>query len=179
PAFVRIDQGQLGQVLVNLALNARDAMPRGGSLRIETGRETLDVRAAASAAVPPGSYVTLTVSDTGSGIPAEAMPHLFEPFFTTKADRGTGLGLATVHAIVHQAGGTIDAANLAAGGARFVIRLPESAEGCPIAAAPAGPKLDGRGSETVLVVEDEAQVRLITVSMLKARGYRVLEAATC
>src|SRR6185503_3500516 len=148
-------------------------------VRIETGRETLDVRAAASAAVPPGSYVTLTVSDTGSGIPAEAMPHLFEPFFTTKADRGTGLGLATVHAIVHQAGGTIDAANLAAGGARFVIRLPEAPEGCPAPVAAAGPKLDGRGSETVLVVEDEAQVRLITVSMLKARGYRVLEAATC
>jgi len=179
PAFVRIDQGQLGQVLVNLALNARDAMPRGGCLRIETSRETLDARAAAAAAVPPGSYITLTVRDTGGGIPVEAMPHLFEPFFTTKADRGTGLGLATVHAIVHQAGGTIGAANLAAGGACFVIRLPEAPEERPASVAPVGPKLDGRGSETVLVVEDDAQVRLITVSMLKSRGYRVLEAATC
>jgi two-component system, cell cycle sensor histidine kinase and response regulator CckA len=165
PAFVKIDQGQLGQVLVNLALNARDAMPRGGCLRIETARAD-------------GS-VTLTVSDTGTGIPAEAMPRLFEPFFTTKADRGTGLGLATVHAIVHQAGGTIDAVNLESGGARFTIRLPEAPDGCPASAAPSAPTIDGRGSETILVVEDEAQVRLITVSMLKTRGYRVLEAATC
>jgi two-component system, cell cycle sensor histidine kinase and response regulator CckA len=165
PAFVRIDQGQLGQVLVNLALNARDAMPRGGCLRIETARE-------------PGSIV-LTVTDTGVGITAAAMPHLFEPFFTTKTDRGTGLGLATVQAIVHQAGGVIAAANVETGGARFTIRLPEAPEGCPAAAAPSGPKLDDRGSEIVLVVEDEAQVRYITVTMLKARGYRVLEAATC
>jgi PAS domain S-box-containing protein len=179
PAFVRIDQGQLGQVLVNLALNARDAMPCGGFLRIETAREELDARAATKVSVPPGNYVTLTVSDTGSGIPADAMPHLFEPFFTTKSDRGTGLGLATVHAIVHQAGGTIAALNLAEGGARFTIRLPEAPDGCPASAPASGPKLDGRGAETVLVVEDEAQVRLITVSMLKARGYRVLEAATC
>ena len=179
PAFVRIDQGQLGQVLVNLALNARDAMPRGGRLCIETAREMLDARAAAVAAVAPGSYITLTVRDTGTGIPAEAMPHLFEPFFTTKTDRGTGLGLATVQAIVHQAGGSIAAANVETGGACFTIRLPESPEGCPAAAAPSGPKLDDRGSEIVLVVEDEAQVRYITVSMLKARGYRVLEAATC
>ena len=179
PAFVRIDQGQLGQVLVNLALNARDAMPRGGCLRIETAREELDARAAARAAVAPGRYITLTVTDTGTGIPAEAMAHLFEPFFTTKTDRGTGLGLATVHAIVHQAGGTIAAVNVAGGGARFTLRLPEAPDGCPAAQAPSAPRLDDRGSENVLVVEDEAQVRHITVTMLKARGYRVLEAATC
>jgi PAS domain S-box-containing protein len=179
PAFVRIDQGQLGQVLVNLALNARDAMPTGGCLRIETARETLDARAAAVAAVPPGRYVTLTVTDSGTGIAPEAMPHLFEPFFTTKADRGTGLGLATVHAIVHQAGGTIDAVNLESGGARFTIRLPEAPEGPQATVAKSAPQLDGRGTETVLVVEDEAQVRLITVSMLKSRGYHVLEAASC
>jgi PAS domain S-box-containing protein len=179
PAFVRIDQGQLGQVLVNLALNARDAMPRGGCLRIETACASLDARTAAKASLPPGRYVTLTVTDTGTGIPAEAMPRLFEPFFTTKSDRGTGLGLATVHAIVHQAGGTIDAVNLAEGGARFTIRLPEAADGCPASAPVNSGKADGRGSETVLVVEDEKQVRHITVSMLKARGYRVLEAASC
>jgi PAS domain S-box-containing protein len=179
PAFVRVDQGQLGQVVVNLALNARDAMPHGGCLRVETAREQLDPRAAAAAAVAPGRYITLTVSDTGHGIPAEAMSHLFEPFFTTKADRGTGLGLATVHAIVSQAGGTIAAVNRPEGGACFTIRLPE-APACPRAArAAGGAAVDERGSETVLVVEDEAQVRHITVSMLKARGYRVLEAATC
>jgi len=164
---------------VNLALNARDAMPRGGCLRIETTREELEARAATKVSVPPGNYIVLTVSDTGTGISPEAMPHLFEPFFTTKSDRGTGLGLATVHAIVHQAGGTIAAVNSEAGGARFTIRLPESPEGCPASAPASAPRLDGRGTETVLVVEDEAQVRLITVSMLKARGYRVLEAATC
>jgi two-component system cell cycle sensor histidine kinase/response regulator CckA len=179
PAFVRIDQGQLGQVLVNLALNARDAMPRGGCLRIETGRESLDARAAARAAVAPGTYITLTVTDTGTGIPAEVMDHLFEPFFTTKTDRGTGLGLATVHAIVQQAGGTIAAVNVPGGGARFTLRLPEAPAGRPAADAPSAPTLDDRGNENVLVVEDEAQVRRITVSMLKARGYRVLEAATC
>jgi two-component system, cell cycle sensor histidine kinase and response regulator CckA len=179
PAVVRIDQGQLGQVLVNLALNARDAMPRGGRLRIETAREELDARAAAHAALAPGGYITLTVSDTGAGISPEVLPHLFEPFFTTKTGRGTGLGLATVHAIVHQAGGTITAANAETGGARFTIRLPEVSEGCPAPGVPAAPRLDNRGTEIVLVVEDEAQVRHITVSMLKARGYRVLEAATC
>jgi two-component system, cell cycle sensor histidine kinase and response regulator CckA len=179
PAFVRIDHGQLGQVLVNLALNARDAMPRGGCLRIETARETLDARAAARGALAPGTYITLTVTDTGTGIPPEVMDRLFEPFFTTKTDRGTGLGLATVHAIVHQAGGTIAAVNVPGGGARFILRLPEAQEGCPAGEAPSAPKLDDRGTEHVLVVEDEAQVRHITVSMLKARGYRVLEAASC
>ena len=124
---------------------------------METARLELDARAAAAAAVPPGAYVALTVSDTGTGIPADALPRLFEPFFTTKADRGTGLGLATVHGIVHQAGGVIAAANLperrravldpAAGGVREL----------PGGAAPRRPpRRDGRGSETVLVVEDDA-----------------------
>jgi len=179
PAFVTIDQGQLSQVLVNLALNARDAMPRGGCLRVDTARLELDARAAAAAAVPPGRYIALRVSDTGTGIPADVLPHLFEPFFTTKADRGTGLGLATVHAIVHQAGGVIAAANLPEGGARFSILLPEAAPERAVSAAATTIKGDGRGSELVLVVEDDAQVRLIAVSMLKTRGYQVLEAATC
>ncbi len=179
PALVTIDHGQLSQVLVNLALNARDAMPRGGSLRVETARLELDARAAAAAAVPPGAYIALTVSDTGTGISAEALPRLFEPFFTTKADRGTGLGLPTVQAIVKQAGGVISAANLPGGGARFSILLPEASRPCPAHPAAATAKCDGRGSEIVLVVEDDAQVRLITVSMLKSRGYQVLEAATC
>jgi hypothetical protein len=179
PALVTIDHGQLGQVLVNLALNARDAMPQGGSLRVETARLELDAREAAAAAVPPGAYIALTVSDSGTGIPADALPRLFEPFFTTKADRGTGLGLATVQAIVQQAGGVISAANLPEGGARFLVLLPEASRACPVNGAAAAARCDGRGSEIVLVVEDDAQVRLITVSMLKSRGYQVLEAATC
>jgi two-component system, cell cycle sensor histidine kinase and response regulator CckA len=178
PAFVTIDQGQLSQVLVNLALNARDAMPRGGCLRVETARCELDARAAAEAAVAPGAYVALTVTDTGTGIPAEALPRLFEPFFTTKEERGTGLGLATVHAIVHQAGGVITAANLVRG-ARFSILLPEAVPEAPARPTAITAKSDGSGSEIVLVAEDDAQVRHITVSMLKARGYQVLEAATC
>jgi two-component system, cell cycle sensor histidine kinase and response regulator CckA len=178
PAFVMIDQGQLGQVLVNLALNARDAMPRGGCLRVETARRELDARAAAEAAVAPGTYIALTVTDSGTGIPAEVLPRLFEPFFTTKQDRGTGLGLATAHAIVHQAGGVITATNLARG-ARFSILLPEAAMDCPARPEVVVAKADGRGSEIVLVAEDDLQVRRITVSMLKARGYQILEAATC
>ena len=179
PALVTIDHGQLSQVLVNLALNGRDAMPRGGSLRVETARLELDAREAAANAVPPGTYITLTVSDTGTGIPADALPRLFEPFFTTKADRGTGLGLAAAQEIVQQAGGVISAANRPEGGARFSILLPEASRPCPARPAAATGTCDGRGGGIVLVVEDDAQVRLITVSMLKSRGYQVLEAATC
>jgi PAS domain S-box-containing protein len=179
PAFVTIDHGQLSQVLVNLALNARDAMPRGGCLRVETSRVELDARDAITAGLPAGAYIALKVSDTGTGIPADVLPRLFEPFFTTKADRGTGLGLATVHAIVHQAGGVITAGNLPDGGARFSILLPEATPACAGQVTAATAKADGGGSELVLVVEDDAQVRHITVSMLRSRGYHVLEAATC
>jgi two-component system cell cycle sensor histidine kinase/response regulator CckA len=192
PVFVRVDQGQMDQVLVNLALNARDAMPRGGRLTLGTERRLIDAADAATLGVEPGAYVALWVRDTGTGIPCAALPRIFEPFFTTKADRGTGLGLATVQTIVHCAGGVIAATNVPEGGAEFKILLPEAppvleerrAAAAAVRAVPAprvaqpASQTEG-GGETVLVVEDDAQVRRITVSMLKNRGYDVLEAATC
>jgi len=188
PMFVRVDQGQMDQVLVNLALNARDAMPRGGRLTLGTERRLIDAAEAGMFGVEPGAYAMLWVRDTGTGIPSEALPRIFEPFFTTKADRGTGLGLATVQTIVHHAGGVIAAANVPGGGAEFKILLPEAlqaledrrvaAAAARTPSAPAPVKAEG-GGETVLVVEDDAQVRRITISMLKNRGYDVLEAATC
>ena len=187
PMFVRVDQGQMDQVLVNLALNARDAMPRGGRLTLGTARRSIDAAEAGTLGLEPGAYVALWVRDTGTGIPGDALPRIFEPFFTTKADRGTGLGLATVQTIVHHAGGVIAAANVPEGGAEFRILLPEAREvpeeraaAVPVRQpATPGAATAERGCETVLVVEDDAQVRRITVSMLKNRGYDVLEAATC
>jgi PAS domain S-box-containing protein len=178
PVFVCADPGQIGQVLVNLALNARDAMPGGGRLRVTAGRRRLDAAEAASLGLAAGDMVTLTVRDTGTGISDDAMPHLFEPFFTTKAEHGTGLGLAMVDAIVHQAGGVLGASNVPDGGAEFRILLPEVAQPQVVEPPPAPPAAPG-GSEIVLVVEDEAAVRKITASMLATRGYQVLQAATC
>jgi len=179
PVCVRLDRGQMAQVLVNLALNARDAMPRGGRLTVTTARQRLGAGEAEPLGLAAGVYVALTVTDNGSGIPDDVLPHLFEPFFTTKAACGTGLGLATVHAIVRQYGGVISAINLPEGGARFTILLAETPAERAVCATPPPRRLDGTGTETVLVVEDEAQVRQITVGMLRARGYQVLEAATC
>jgi two-component system cell cycle sensor histidine kinase/response regulator CckA len=174
PVPVRVDPGQMSQVLINLAVNARDAMPRGGRLQIGTRTRALDADAAAVWQVEAGPYVQLTVRDTGGGIPADVLPHVFEPFFTTKATgRGTGLGLATVHGIVRQAGGAISVESEPGRGTTFTVLLP---------AAPAAPAADAvvvvpspdRGSETVLVVEDDPQVRRIIVGMLETRGYHVL-----
>jgi PAS domain S-box-containing protein len=176
PIFVKVDPGQMGQVLVNLAVNARDAMPRGGRLKMTTARVVLDRAAAADAGVGPGAYARVTITDTGTGIAPDVLPRIFEPFFTTKDDRGTGLGLATVYGIVRQADGAISAASPAGQGATFTILLPETNEACQTAAPVACVDQD-RGSETVLIVEDEPQVRAIAVSMLKSRGYTVLEAA--
>lgn len=176
PIFIKVDPGQMGQVLVNLAVNARDAMPRGGRLVVTTSRVLLDKSAAADASVAPGAYARVTITDTGTGIPADVLPRIFEPFFTTKAERGTGLGLATVYGIVRQAEGAISVASPAGQGATFTILLPETAEACHTA-APVACADQERGGETVLVVEDEPQVRAITVNMLKTRGYTVLEAA--
>jgi len=177
---VRVDPGQMSQVLVNLAINARDAMPRGGRLRIATCAVTLDDAAASARQVRPGRYIQLAVSDTGCGMPADVRARVFEPFFTTKGPgRGTGLGLATVYGIVRQADGTIGVESEPGRGTTFTVLLPEVAVQAAVQAveAKAPPACPDSGSETILVLEDDPQVRRIIVSMLQTRGYRVLASA--
>ncbi len=177
PVPVRADPGQLSQVLVNLALNARDAMPRGGRVRIATRIVELDQAGAGTRRVAAGRYVQLTVSDTGTGIAPDVLPRVFEPFFTTKlSGRGTGLGLATVYGIVRQAEGAVWVESVQAHGTTFTVILPEMVEVGRSDATTAVAAQD-RGSETVLVVEDDPQVRRIIVNMLQSRGYRVLASA--
>ncbi|HEV2671991.1 MAG TPA: MASE1 domain-containing protein [Gemmatimonadales bacterium] len=173
---VLADQGQLQQAIVNLVVNARDAMPKGGRVTIETADVELDPRQLeASALTQPGSYVLLAVHDTGAGMDAATKARLFEPFFTTKEPgHGTGLGLATVYSIVKQSSGYIWAYSELGQGATFKIYLPRVA-GAPQAVTPSLATL-AVGSETVLVVEDQAEVRALTTRILEARGYTVLAA---
>jgi len=173
PAWVKADVAQLEQVILNLVLNARDAMPCGGTLRLETS--LMEVGAGQRlAGLGPGRYVELRVSDTGEGMDVATQARLFEPFFTTKAvGKGTGLGLSMVYGIVKQSGGDIEVSSEPGRGTTFRIFLPQAAphEEAPPAEAPARPEV-GRG--TVLVVEDEARVRALVQEVLEGRGYRVL-----
>ncbi len=176
---VKADLGQLENVLVNLAVNARDAMPQGGTLTIKTAIVKIDPNDPEIAeGLKPGEHVLLTVSDTGTGIPPEVRKQIFEPFFTTKAvGRGTGLGLATCYGIVKQSGGHISVESEVGSGTTFKIHLPRVEE--PHAsdvALESMNKLQG-GTETILVVEDEPMVRRLAVAILIDLGYRVLEAA--
>src|SRR5262249_31307804 len=172
------DPGHLEQVIMNLAVNARDAMPQGGQLTIRTTSAQLSgERARAHGAVPTGSYVLLGVSDTGCGMTDEVKRHVFEPFFTTKPEgTGTGLGLATVYGIIQQASGFIEVDSAPGQGTTSHIWLPaaEAADNPSPGAARAG---FPPGTETVLLVEDEAPVRLLAREALALAGYRVLEAA--
>ncbi|MBW8876677.1 MAG: response regulator, partial [Acidobacteria bacterium] len=174
---VKIDSGQMEQVIVNLAVNARHAMPSGGRLTLRT--IPLDVRdggAAPHANVPPGSHVLLTVTDTGTGMDAVTQARVFEPFFSTKGE-GTGLGLSTAYGIVRQSGGHIFVNSAPGEGACFSVYLPVTRE-AEVVRGGASPGASGRGSETILLVEDEDEVRTVLNQILVSKGYRVLQASS-
>ncbi len=178
---VKLDAMQFEQVLLNLAVNARDAMPSGGRLVIETTRAQLTdrYRQPGPVRVKPGAYALLSVSDSGCGMDAQTRDRVFEPFFTTKEHgRGTGLGLATVYGIVKQVGGYIWVYSEPGRGTTVKIYLPEATEGCWAGAAGETREAMSLGSETILLVEDEASVRKFAGALLRRHGYRVLEASS-
>jgi PAS domain S-box-containing protein len=176
---VKADPGQIEQVIMNLAVNARDAMPNGGRLTIETSNITVDESfTRLHAPLSPGDYVLLTISDTGTGMDAEIQSHIFEPFFTTKGPKGTGLGLSMVYGIVKQSGGYIWVESELAKGTTFKIYLPrftDAEERAAISLPAAAAK--GPSDETVLLVEDEENLRLLVRQYLETQGYKVLEAS--
>ena len=177
-AFVTADRGQVEQIVLNLAVNARDAMPKGGTLTIETANVELDEHYAKThVAVKPGPYVALTVTDTGTGMTPQVQARLFEPFFTTKEPgKGTGLGLATVQGVVARSGGSVTVSSEVGRGTSFTVYFPRAAAAMvieppkPIAQLPAG-------AQTVLVVEDEDALRALAKRLLEQQGYTVLVAS--
>ncbi|TFW17272.1 response regulator [Duganella callida] len=176
-----VDIGQLENALLNLCLNARDAMPDGGRLRIATANQTLDERAAAALAVAAGEYVSLAVSDTGVGMPAEVMARAFDPFFTTKpAGQGTGLGLSMVYGFAGQSGGAARIDSAPGRGTTVSLYLPRHAavdDSPEQAAAPAVEVPAAVSRKKILVVDDEALVRMMTAEVLEELGYEVIDAA--
>lgn len=182
PTYVQADRGQIEQVILNLALNARDAMPRGGRLTIETAKVTLSGERAKALSVTPGEYVELVVTDTGHGMDAATQTRIFEPFFTTKeVGKGTGLGLATVHGVVTQSGGQIFVESELQVGTTFTILLPFSEASAEVAAEEEkkvvqSVPIANRGSETILLAEDEEGLRRLTRHILEKNGYTVIEA---
>ena len=173
PCEVVVDPGQFTQIMLNLAVNSRDAMPKGGKLIIETRCVELnDDYVLKHVRVQPGSYVLLAVTDTGIGIPPEVLPHIFEPFFTTKeVGKGTGLGLATVYGIVKQSRGYVWVYSEEGQGTTFKIYLPRAVKNAPGADRP------GQSASNILVIEDDDQMRTVIAEQLKADGYHVLSAA--
>jgi two-component system, cell cycle sensor histidine kinase and response regulator CckA len=177
-ALVMADRGQVEQIVMNLAVNARDAMPRGGILTIETANVELDENYPNTHfAVAPGSYVVLTVTDTGTGITPEVQARLFEPFFTTKdPGKGTGLGLATVHGIVARSGGSVNVHSEMGKGTSFKVYFPRANAAEMVVEAAPPPVRMHPGSETVLLVEDAEGLRELTKRLLERLGYTVLVA---
>jgi CheY-like chemotaxis protein len=175
---VKADHGQIEQVVMNLAVNARDAMPRGGALSIETGSVELDRHYTSThVGMQPGKYVWLVVEDNGTGMDADTRAHMFEPFFTTKAQgQGTGLGMTTVSGIVKQNGGSMEVRSEPGKGTTVKVYLPRILQ--PAAAETQAPVAKtARGSETILLVEDEEQVRDLVRDTLRREGYKVLDAS--
>ncbi len=173
----RADAGQLEQVIMNLVVNAKDAMPNGGRILIQTNEAELDAARREHSLIQPGTYILLSVSDTGAGMDRETQSRIFEPFFTTKEKgKGTGLGLSTVYGIVKQSGGYIFAQSAAGSGTTFQIYLPRVADPAQHTGTDKHPQGPTGGSETVLLVEDEESVRELVRETLKARGYAVMEA---
>jgi two-component system cell cycle sensor histidine kinase/response regulator CckA len=181
--LIKADPGQIEQIILNLAVNARDAMPNGGKLDIEIGETTFDdAYAAEHVGVKAGTYVMLAVSDDGVGMDRAVQTRIFEPFFTTKEKgKGTGLGLSTVFGIVRQSGGHICVSSEPGRGSRFKIHFPRTEE----AASPrvggasrfgTGPRRNLRGTETILLVEDEVQVRVLARDLLRRCGYTIIHA---
>ena len=180
PALIKADQGYLEQVLLNLSVNARDAMPKGGKLTIEAALVRMDsAHVHRHGTVDPGDYVTLSVSDTGGGMSAATQSHIFEPFFTTKPrDKGTGLGLSTVHGIIKQSGGSMVVYSEEGHGTVFKAYFPRITGAAPAAEQPLPAKNMFTGSGTVLVVDDEVQLRTLIRRTLTQDGMAVLEAAS-
>lgn len=176
---VRADQGQLEQVIINLAVNARDAMPNGGKLTIETANlEADDTYVAQHAPMAAGSYVALTITDTGLGMHADVQAHIFEPFFTTKErGKGTGLGLATVYGVVKQSDGFIWVQSQPGEGSTFRVLLPRIDEPVSTKGRDGRQRESWKGQETILLTEDEEPLRKLILTMLNENGYAVLEAA--
>jgi PAS domain S-box-containing protein len=177
---IRLDPSQLDQILVNLCVNARDAITGHGAITLETQNVTVEVAVVtAFGSLPPGEYVRLTVADNGCGMDRETLSHLFEPFFTTKGvGKGTGLGLATVYGAVRQSGGLVDVASEPGKGTSFAVYLPRDNSRAEPARSPGASIPVLQGTETILLVEDEPSVRSLTARMLSRLGYAVLVAAT-
>jgi PAS domain S-box-containing protein len=180
PCTIHVDPGQIEQVVMNLAVNARDAMPDGGELTIEAGHVVVDGELASARGIVAGPHMVLSVRDTGCGMDAVTQARAFEPFFTTKGPgKGTGLGLSTVLGIVQQSGGTVWLDGNPGSGASFIMYFPPADPALVLERLTEEPSeiMDSRGTETVLLVEDEAAVRALAVKVLRRSGYRVLDAA--
>jgi PAS domain S-box-containing protein len=178
PSLVRVDPGQIEQVIVNLVINARDAIPQGGGIRLATGRRSVATSPPGLAfVIPPGEYATLEVVDTGAGMAPETVARIFDPFFTTKGSAGTGLGMATVYGIVKQSGGFVLVDSQPDQGTRVTVLLPMAPAGEPVSGPARDPGVDIRGgTESILVVEDDPQVRELMHRTLARLGYTIHEA---